>query len=868
MKKKNLTSPLLGEKILKLFASEKERETIIGDIEEWYTNLLKTKGAIYARFWYWFQIIKSILVYLSVSFYWRNIMLKNYVKIAFRNLKRQKGYSFINIAGLTIGLTCCIFIFLYVQYETSYDSYHKDADRIYRIIASVNNPAGTSVYAGTAHQLRPIVKKNFPQAEYIAKVTPPSTDQQVKYGDKLFKETVLEIPYVDEDIFKIFTFTFLDGNPANALTRPNTVVITKSTAEKYFSNENPMGKILLFDDDNFEITGIIEDPPGNTIFKFKMLRSWNSLSPEWFYPKWMNFHLTFIKLAPGEDPDNFAKLITQTVNEHAEEDLKRQNAEYKSILQPIRQVHLSSNNLIFERSDVGNILYIYIFSGIVVIILLITTFNFINLITARSSNRACEVGMRKVTGAHRRQLFNQFIGESIVLTAISFGFALFLAFLLLDKFNELTQLKLHISVLGEFKVILGIISGIIILGLTAGSYPAIVLSSFKPVSVLGGSLTIKGGGLRKILVVGQFSLSITMIIAAFLFNNQLNFMKNESLGFSVEQKLIINTQNTEVSRNNYLSVKNEFTNLPSVLGASFSTGVPGRAFRHVKIWPSGEEETNSHNFNFIEVDGDFLDLYDMEIVAGKNLSDQERANLSYMPSILNETAVRTLGWDSPQDALNKNFQDRNPNVTSIAVVKDFHYTGLQRPIEPFAISLRGGYQFLTLKVETENINKTITQIEEKFKTLFPDKLFDYSFLNDDFNRLYQREEQTATIFGIFTFLGIFIACLGLFGLAAFTVEQRTKEIGIRKILGASVSNIVFMLSKEFVKWVLISNIIAWPIAYFVLNQVLQDFAYRINVGLIPFFISALLALFIAIITVSYQSIKAAISSPVDSLRFE
>ena len=302
VKKKNHTPPLLGEKILKFFASENEIESFLGDIEEWYPELLKSKRKTQANLWYWFQVLKSIWTHLAVSFYWRNIMFKNYIKIALRNLKKHKGYSLINISGLTIGLTCCIFIFLYVQYETSYDSHHNDADRIYRIIASVNNPSGTSVYAGTAHQLIPIVQKNFPQAEYIAKVTPPPTDQQVKCGDKIFNEKPLDIPFVDEDIFQILTFRFLAGDPNTALTRPGTVVITEGTARKYFDDENPMGKVLSIGEDNFEITGIIEDPPGNTIFRFHMLFSWKSLSHDMFYPRWMNFHLTFVKLAPGEDP--------------------------------------------------------------------------------------------------------------------------------------------------------------------------------------------------------------------------------------------------------------------------------------------------------------------------------------------------------------------------------------------------------------------------------------------------------------------------------------------------------------------------------------------------------------------------------------
>ena len=870
MKNINKKPPPIASWLLEKVIDESIKYSVMGDFEERFYDNASEKGLFAARILYWYRLFIVLPTFVIYMVTWRIVMFWNYLKIALRNLKKYKGYSFINIAGLTTGITCCMLIFLYVQYETSYDSHHIDVDRVYRIIASVNSPTGPSVYAGTAHQLIPYVKENFQQAEYIAKVTPPPTDQQVKCGDKIFNEKPLDIPFVDEDIFQILTFRFLAGDPNTALTRPGTVVITEGTARKYFDDENPMGKVLSIGEDNFEITGIIEDPPGNTIFRFHMLFSWKSLSHDMFYPRWMNFHLTFVKLAPGEDPENFVRLITQTINNHSKEEFRTRNVEYTSILQPIKKVHLHSENFIFERIYVGNILYIYIFSGIGVIIILITSFNFINLITARSSKRACEVGVRKVTGAQRTQLFNQFISESLLLTVISFTCALLIVLLLMGKFNELAQLQLEYSLMGKPTFIFGIVLAIIVSGIAAGIYPAFILSSFKPVSILRGLAVrgTKGSQLRKVLVVGQFALSITMIIGVILFNRQLHFMKNESLGFDIEQKLIINMHNTGVRRHNYLSVKSEFTSHPSVLGATFSTGVPGRSFRHVRMFPTGQQETNAHACNFIEVDGDFLDLYGLEIIAGRNLSDEERTNLTYMPFLANETAVRTLGYREPEEILNKSFQDREPPVLAIGVVRDFHYTGLQKTIEPFAISLRGGYQYFTLKVDTENIRETCSFIEDQFKSLFPGRLLEYFFLDEDFNRLYRREEQTAKIFGIFTFLGIFIACLGLFGLAAFTVEQRTKEIGIRKVLGASVQNIVIMLSREFVKWVFISNIIAWPVAYLALNKILQNFAYRINIGFHPFVISAFLASIIAVLTVSYQSTKAARTNPVDSLKYE
>jgi len=371
MRSKIQNPPIIAQWLLYHTLDKNDRDFVIGDFEEFYNEIRKKSGALSAAVWFWRQVLKSIPHFIKNSIYWDLIMFINYLKITFRNIMRNKGYSLINISGLALGITCCIFIFLYIQFETSYDSYHKEADRIYRIIASVNSSSGTSVYAGTAHQLMPYVKENFQQVEYIAKITPARADQQVKYGDKIFNETQFNIPYADEDIFKILSFTFIDGDPNTALSRPKTVVITQGTAIKYFGTKNPMGKVLLIGDENFEITGVINDLPGNTVFRFNMLRSWNSLDPRMFYPRWMNFHLTFVKLAPDEDSENFAQLVTKTVIDHSKKDFEKSNVEYSSILQPIKKIHLNSSNFIFERINVGNILYIYIFSGIGVIIILI-----------------------------------------------------------------------------------------------------------------------------------------------------------------------------------------------------------------------------------------------------------------------------------------------------------------------------------------------------------------------------------------------------------------------------------------------------------------------------------------------------------------
>ncbi|MCP4724665.1 MAG: FtsX-like permease family protein [bacterium] len=862
--------PYLAERLLNFLVEKKEREFILGDQKEFYNEIYRSSGKFKAVLWYWMQVIKSIHRFLSDLIYWSSLMFTNYLKIAFRNISRNKGYTFLNIFGLSTGITCCIFIFLYVQYETSYDSYHKDVNRIFRVIASVESPTGKTVYGGAAHQMTPYVKENLPQAEYIAKVTPWRADEQVRYGENIFNEAAFDIPYADGDILKILTFEFVEGDPNTALSRPKTAIVTNQTARKYFGDVDPMNKILTIGNEDFEITGVIEDLPGNTVFKFNILRSWKTLNPNMFYPRWMNFHTTFIKLAPSEDPENFAEILSKVVFDHAKEDLQSRNSSYESILQPVRDVYLNSSDLVFERSVVGKVLYVYVFSGIGIFIFLIAAINFMNLITAFSSNRGREVGMRKVIGAQRKQLFFQFINESIILTLISFIFAVIFVLLFLDRFNELTQLKIEYSNLADPSIFLVFLITIIVLGFAAGSYPAVLLSSLKPVTVLRGILKSgkRGQGLRRVLVVGQFTLSIGMITGVILFNDQLNYMKDKSLGFEKEQKLIINMQNSGVGRNNYLTVKEEFKKDPDILGATFSTSIPGRSLYYMKMWPTGQRSTNAHDMYWIDADGDFLSVYGLELIAGKNLSDAERTNLDYLPGLVNEAGVEIFGWSSTDEAVNKTYRDRDPKGKMIGVVKDFHVAGLQNEIEPLIIILRGGYRYLTLKINTENISETLSSVEDKFNSLFPGVIFDYFFLDDDFDRQYQKEEQTTRIFGIFTILGIVIASLGLIGLAAFAAEKRTKEVGIRKVLGASIESIISMLTKDFLYLVLTANIIAWPASYYVMDKWLQSFAYRIDIEIGTFLIAGSLAVITALIAVSFQVLKAAYKNPVDSLKYE
>ena len=866
MKKGKTTKRSFAFRLIELFSTNRYSSYVNGDLVEMYEYIYSSKGRFRSFIWLYKQVLKSIPLFFYNSIIWSITMLKNYLKITFRNMIKQKGYSFINILGLAAGLACCIFILLYVQFEFSYDNYHDDADRIFRVAKSVRNESRYDKMAAVEMMIAPTLRENFPQVEYAARIS-FSRDQVVRYKDKIFKEEEGNLRHVDPEILKIFKIPFIEGNPETALERPRTMVLTDEKSKKYFGDENPIGRSILVDTTSYEITGIVENPPGNTIFKYNFLMSYESIKNQeylkmgWQSPANMP---TFIKLAGGVNPEELAKQLTQIVRENISEFLERDGVEYNNFLQPLQDIHLNSN-MIWELDQSGNILYLYIFSGIGIFILLIASMNFVNLSTARSANRAKEVGMRKVAGANRRQIIWQFLNESVITSILAMIAALIIVFFLLPFFNDLTNIKFSLVTIFEIDNILVLLGLVIIIGLFAGIYPALFLSAFKPISTLKGILGIgtKGGLLRKVLVVGQFSISISLIIGTLIFYQQLQYMKNQPLGFDKEQKLIINMEGNRVSPNSYQSVKSEFLKIPSVLGASFSSSVPGKWRYRWRQYPTGERATNLHAIRCMQVDYDFFELYDLQLISGR----QFNPDMSLIGYIFNETAVRKFGWESPEAALSKTLRDVQTPI--IGVIKDYHFAGLQQQIEPLGIFLMSeDYRYLTLKIDMKDTKNTIASIENKYRELFPNTVFDYFFLDTDFNSQYLKEDLLGRIFSIFTFFGIFIACLGLFGLAAFMAEQRTKEIGIRKVMGASVSRIILMLSGEFTKWIIAANIIAWPISWYLISKWIISFAYRIDIPIITFLFAGLLTLVISAFTVSYQSIKAAYANPVDSLRDE
>jgi putative ABC transport system permease protein len=793
----------------------------------------------------------------------------SYLKVTLRKIKQNKAYSVINIVGLATGISCCLFILLYVLFELSFDRYHKDADRIYIVGQDRTSEAGRELVGGNFPLLAPTLKDRYPQVEAAGRIN-MGWITQVKYKDKIFKEEGLWD--ADPGIFEVLTLPFLQGNPQTALEKPNTVVMTESYAKKYFGDADPLGETIMIGDKDYEVTGIVEDPPPNTDFLYKIIKSWKTIEME-EEDHWRTWHPgmaatgCFIKLSRGVDVNNFEKAIQDIPREFCGEELDKRGLEYKFFLMSLKDQH----RMVLRGDQIkssSSIIYVFIFSAVGLLILLIACMNYMNLATARSANRATEVGMRKVVGANKRQIIRQFLGESLLMVSIALIIAIALVQIFLPKFNQLALTQFTSQSLFHPGIFIGVFVLLIFVALGAGSYPAFFLSAFKPISVLRGTLKSgsKGAVMRKVLVVGQFVISIALIICTLVIYRQIMYMKNQPLGFDKEQKLVVTLRGWEMITDKYETVKNEFLQHASVLNATASSGVPGSMINRTYVFPFGEQDTKGQAFRSLRCDHDFIEVYGLKLVAGRPFNKEIKSD-TYKAFIINESGVKAFGWNTPEEALGQElWDDRYPVV---GVVEDYHWWGLQRPIEPMIMRVVPDlFRSITLTVNTTNMKSTLAFLEKKYAELFPGDLFEYFFVDTNFNLQYRSEERLSQIFQVFTVLGIFIACLGLFGLASFIAEQRTKEIGIRRVMGASVSQVIVLLSKEFTKWVLVANLIAWPLAYFVAQKWLQNFAFRMKVGVDLFVFASVLALFIAICTVGYQATKAAVANPVDSLRYE
>ncbi len=814
-------------------------------------------------------------------------MIRNYFKVALRSLVRQKVYSFINILGLSVGLAACLLIVLFVTDEFSYDRFHEKGDCIYKVVLERIYPNHSTYYATIPHSYAEVMPVDFPEVEQAVRMVGPFEDQIIRYKDGRGNETKFEEDFMmaaDSNFFQVFSIKLLKGDANKALSGINDIVVTEATAKRYFGEDDPIGKVLEIFGQNFKVTGVCENVPGNSHFKFEFLGKW---SEEFFGNKdeknFTSFSAhTYVLVKPNASAAaleaKFPKMVDTYAAAQIERDLGKSWADYRKegngyryFLQPLTSIHLDPTHLEAKTSPGGNRNYVYFLIGIALLIVAIACINFMNLATARSSERAREVGVRKTMGSERTQLVTQFLTESILLSLSATVLAVLLVIIALPYFNDLAAKQLHLTF--SLPIVSGLLLLGVIAGLLAGSYPAFFLSAFNPVMVMKGTFTSnsKGTWLRNGLVIFQFWISIVLIVGTLVISDQMEFMQKQSLGYDKEQMLVI--ENAGNLQNKLQTFVDELKALPEVIKAGSSAakiGSEGGNFFGAQFQPEGSSEILTTKT--LIIDDEFMETVGFELVDGRAYSKDTNDSLSIM---INESCVRTLDIKDPIGKRLIQMQ-RTPNgnvainYTIIGVIKDFNFQSLRDHITPLTIqsneSFRRGANFVYVKIKTGKLTDAVAKAEQQWRTFVPDVPFKYQFLDESIKANYESEQRAGTLFGLFSALAIVIACVGLFGLAAYTASLRTKEIGVRKVLGASVGTVVFLLSKDFTKLILIAFVFAVPLGWYVMSQWLESFAYRTSLSIWTFILAGVIALVISLLTVSYQSIKAATRNPVKSLR--
>ena len=836
-------------KQLNIFTME---EGYSGDVVEEYYIVQENYGLIRANIWLSLQAIRSLPDFIKSYILWSGAMIKNYIKIAFRNMKRHKGYSFISILGLTIGMTVFILIMLFVRNEVGYDRFHENFTHIYRIVSG--DPSDKNSYAGTMAPLGPVLLDNIPSIENMVRLS--RTEAVLHYKERAFNER--RIFLADPSIFDVFSFPLIEGDPDVVLRDKNAIVLTESMADKFFGSENPLGKVLRMNDkEDLVVTGVAANVPVNSHFHFDCLMRFDRL--ERYLDSWgtWNFY-TYLLLNKTESPKLLKSQIEGWAKEYMPEGIEISKRLH---YQPLSQIHFQYNRKNIEPAFNGT--YIQVFITVAVVVLILACINFMNLTTARSFERTREIGIKKTLGGYRFQLIKQFIGESILLALCANLVAWILVQLSLPWYNHLIGRKLTLNILDPV-FLLGMLGLILFTGILSGAYPAFVLSSLHPSRVLKGeSSPEKRSVLRNGLVIFQFTISVALIICTMIIFEQMRYIQRMDLGFNKEH--VINVRLNRGLRRDASVLKDVFMKVPGVLSTSLNGYVPSNMNWHQSVWWRGLPDNEYPMMWYMSVDKDFMETLQIPMIEGEDLPHR------FKPSgqdafVLNASAIKQIGWDS---ALGKEFGfgEQRPGRV-VGVVQDFHFRSLHHEVASCVMWIRETGSQISVRIQSKDIRDSMQLLKETWQTHVPNFPFDYYFLDDDFDSLYKSETKLSQLIILFTLLSLFIACLGLFSMASFTAVRKTKEIGIRKVLGASVSGITVLLSKSFVLWVLIANVFAWPIAYFAMNRWIQNFTYRIGLALDIFFISGLFSIFIALITVCFQSIKAALANPVNSLRYE
>jgi len=816
-------------------------------------------------------------------------MFQNYLKVAWRNLMKSKIFSFINIIGLSVGLTCCMLITVYLYNEVSYDKYHKNINQLYQLGTIFVGSGKEERTPNTPAPMAAAMKQEFPEIAEAARLmslfAEDKTLLQYKEGNAVPKSFYETKGFVaDASFFKLFTYNFIEGDAATALKEPNTIVLSEEIAKKFFANQPALNKVIHVNSNtngeyDFKVTGVYRpvDKPSQIDARFfvsipggnmeQMIKQQTDMIGN-------NMFNTFFLLKPGADAKKLEAKFPAFVDKYMGTGLKAAGFYKKQFLIPVKDIHLHAG-MPNDISPVGSVTYLYILASIALFTLLIACINFMNLSTARSSKRSAEVGIRKVLGAEKNSLVKQFLGESLMMSMIAFVFAFVIAQLLLPAFSNITGRNLSLDFSQQWFIIIIFLLLSVVAGLLAGSYPAFYLSSFQPVKVLKGRFTnsLSAVALRKGLVVFQFIISVVLIIASVVIMNQMNYLRSTDLGFAKDQQIVIPLRST-TAKNIYTSLKNDIQNNQFVQNAGAALYYPGIVNpSDMGLYKEGKSVNNAAHVHTNWVDESLLQTLDIKPLAGRLFSKEFPSDTSQR-IILNEQAIKQIGFKSPQEAVGSkvyfDWRGQNYAWTVIGVVKDFHFQDLHVPIEPYGFQLNNlpQYNYLIVHAKAADVSSLLKSINTSWHKLNPNEPFEYSFLDEDFQKNYDAENRLSAIVGYFTTIAILISCLGLFGLATFSAEQRTKEIGVRKVLGASVAGIVALLSKDFLKLVAISIVIASPLAWWIMHKWLQDFAYRTKISWTVFVITTVAALLIALITISFQAIRAAISNPVKSLRTE